>query len=191
MALAVRANDRVAVELPAKAEAGLLAERLRTAGGATKIGSEFLAIDWSKEGRTGDAQQGRKLFGALGCIKCHAIAADQAGGGGPSLTDAGRRFTPVALVESILTPDRQVANDYRATRLALADGRSLVGLVVKETPTELEILLPDTTRHAIKTAEIEDRRIAPGSPMPAALVRTPGELRDLLSYLLSEHPLPP
>ena len=29
------------------------------------------------------------------------------------------------------------------------------------------------------------------SPMPAGLVRTPAELRDLLAYLLSERPLPP
>jgi len=191
LALDLRAKERVAFELPERADAGLLAERLRSASGAAKIGPEFFAVDWTKEARGGDAERGRKLFGSLGCVKCHAITPDQTGGGAPSLVDAGKRLTPPALVESILIPDRQVADDYRATRLVLADGRSLIGLVVKETAGELELLLPDASRSSIKLAEIESRSLTPNSPMPAALIRTPAELQDLLAYLLLDHPTPP
>jgi putative heme-binding domain-containing protein len=189
--LAVRAKERVTVALPEKAEAGLLAERLRQAGGTAKIGPEFLAVDWMKVARVGDAASGRKLFGSLGCSKCHAVTADQAGGGAPSLADAGKRFTPTALVEAILTPDRQVADDYRSTRLLLADGRTVVGLLVKDARGELELLLPDATRRTIKASDVEDRRTVAGSPMPAGVVKTPSELRDLLAYLRSDHPQPP
>ncbi|HJT79016.1 MAG TPA: c-type cytochrome, partial [Gemmataceae bacterium] len=59
---------------------------------------EFLAVDWQQEVRRGDTAEGRKLFGTLGCVKCHAITAGQKGGGAPSLTEAGKRFTVPYLV---------------------------------------------------------------------------------------------
>jgi hypothetical protein len=43
----------------------------------------------------------------------------------------------------------------------------------------------------IKVADIEEREPVRTSPMPASLVKTPDELRDLLAYLLSDHPSPP
>jgi putative heme-binding domain-containing protein len=189
LALAVRAKERVTPEAPERADGGLLTERLK-AGGA-KVGQEFLQVDWAREARSGDAERGRKLFGSLGCARCHAITPDQAGGGAPSLADVGRRFTPAYLVESILTPDWQVAAEFRATLLVMGDGRLLSGLVVHETASELELLLPDTSRRVVKTANVEERKLSASSPMPSGLVRTPGELRDLLTYLLSDRPAPP
>ncbi|MDB5313627.1 MAG: Xylose isomerase-like barrel [Gemmataceae bacterium] len=191
LVLSVRARGGVSASLPEKADGALLAERLKNAKGAAAIPPEFLKIDWTMEGRKGDAERGRKLFGSLGCAKCHAVTADQAGGGAPSLTEAGKRFTPAHLAESVLLPDRLVAEEFRGTRVAMADGRVLTGLVVRESATEIELLLPDTTRTVLKVAEIEERKPVATSPMPVGLVRTPAELQDLLTYLLSDHPLPP
>src|SRR5262249_13379625 len=132
-----------------------------------------------------------KLFGTLGCAKCHAITADQTGGGAPSLTEAAKRFTPAHLVESILTPDRLVAEEFRATSIQTVDGVALSGLVVKEGGGEIEILLPDTTRRFIKVVDIESRKAVAASPMPSGVVKTVAELRDILTYLLSENPQPP
>jgi len=39
-----------------------------------------------------------------------------------------------------------VAEEFRASRIVTLDSQVLVGLVVKESPTEIEVLLPDTTR---------------------------------------------
>jgi len=189
LSLGVRAKERVTPEAPEKADGALLAERLK-AGGA-KVGPEFLTLSWDKEARTGDAERGRKLFGSLGCARCHAITPDQAGGGAPSLADVGRRFTPAHLVESILTPDKQVAAEFRTTVLMTTNGQVLSGLLVRETATELELLLPDTSHRVVKTANVEERRLSASSPMPSGLVRTPAELRDLLTYLLSDRPAPP
>ncbi|OWK46501.1 LamG-like jellyroll fold domain-containing protein [Fimbriiglobus ruber] len=189
LVLAVRAKERVTPQAPEKADGTLLADRLKSGGAA--IGREFLDVDWIKEAKTGDAERGRKLFGSLGCAKCHAITPDQAGGGAPSLADAGRRFTATYLVESILTPDKQVAQEFRASKVVTVDGQVLTGLVVRESPTEVELLLPDTSRRIIKTADVEERKASPSSPMPAGLVRTPAELRDLLTYLSSDRPAPP
>jgi putative heme-binding domain-containing protein len=189
VSLAVRARERVTAEAPEREDGALLAERLKAGGAA--VDPEFLKIDWQKEARSGDPERGRKLFGSLGCARCHAITPDQAGGGAPSLTDVGKRFTPAYLVESILTPDKQVADEFRATTLVTKRGQLLSGLVVRETATELELLLPDTSHRVVPIADVEERKLSATSPMPSGLIKTPDELRDLLTYLLSDHPLPP
>jgi putative heme-binding domain-containing protein len=189
IALNLRAKERVTPEAPEKTDGSLLAERLRSSG--AKVGAEFLTVEWNKKARMGDAERGRKLFGSLGCAKCHAITPDQAGGGAPSLADVGRRFTPAYLVESILTPDKQVAEEFRATTINTLGGQILSGLVVRESPDELELLLPDTTRKIVRVADIEERKRSLTSPMPTGLVKTPLELIDLLTYMLGDRPTPP
>jgi putative heme-binding domain-containing protein len=186
----VRARETVSLTLPEKTDSSTLAERLKEAKN-TPISPEFLKIDWATEGKKGSAERGRKLFGTLGCVKCHAITSDQAGGGAPSLAEAGKRFTPAHLAESVLLPDRLVAEEFRATRITTTDEQSLLGLVVRESPTEIELLLPDTTRRVVKLTDIATRKQVAASPMPAGLVKTPDELRDLITYLLSDNPLPP
>jgi putative heme-binding domain-containing protein len=189
--ISIRAKGAVSVLLPEKSDGTSLAERLKTATGATAIPPEFLKIDWSMEAKKGNAANGRKLFGTLGCVKCHAITADQAGGGAPSLTEAGKRFTPSHLVESILIPDRLVAEEFRASRIVTMDGVVLIGLIVKESAKEIEVLLSDTTRKVLKPVDVESRKIVATSPMPSGVVKTTDELRDLLTYLLSDNPQPP
>ena len=189
--LRFRARDGVAAALPEKIDSLLLTLRLKEARGAEAVGPEFLAVDWAREVTRGDAARGRRLFGTLGCAKCHAVAADQKGGGAPGLADARKRFTVPYLVESVLLPSKQVADPFRATTLVTAKGAAHTGLVVNETPDSLEILLPDATRRTLRKADIETREVSAVSPMPAGLVKTPTELRDLLAYLLGDNPAPP
>jgi putative heme-binding domain-containing protein len=186
-----RCRERVVASLPEKLDSALLAERLKAAGGPEKIGPEFLAVDWAREVAQGDAVQGRRLFGSLGCIKCHAIPADQRGNGAPSLAEARKRFTVPYLVESILLPSKQVAENFRASVLVTTRGQTLTGLVVSETADDLELLLPDATRQRLRKKDVEERKPTNLSPMPAGLVKTPRELRDLLAYLLADNPTPP
>ncbi len=194
LALAVRAQQAVKLTLPDKLDASLLVERLRAAnqaGTSAAVPAEFASIDWTRETKQGNADQGRRLFGSLGCVKCHAIVASQKSGGGPSLTDARKRFTVPHVVESVLLPSRQIADAFRATTLVLDDGTIATGLVVAETGAQLELLLPDATRRTIPLGRIEERKFADISPMPMGIVKTPAELRDLVAYLLSENPQPP
>jgi hypothetical protein len=62
---------------------------------------------------------------------------------------------------------------------------------VGETADHVELLLADASRRVIPAKEVEGRTQSSVSPMPAGLVRTPEELRDLLAYLLSDGPAPP
>lgn len=190
-AITVQARGEAAAVLPEKLDASLLAERLKSGGGAERIAEEFLEIDWPQAVGQGDAAQGRKLFGTLGCVKCHAISPDQKGGGAPSLVEVKKRFTVPYLVESVLLPSKQVAEPFKAAVIVTDDGQIVTGLVVNESQAELELLLADATRKTIAKNAIEERSVAAISPMPGGIVKTPAELRDLLAYLLSDNPTPP
>ena len=58
-------------------------------------------------------------------------------------------------------------------------------LVLAEDDDNVEVLLPDATRRRIRKDTIEVRRRQDISPMPAGVVKTPDELRDVLAYLLA------
>lgn len=194
VSFAVQARGEVTAALADKLDSALLAQRLREAssvGGIETMSLEFAAADWQIESRQGDAARGRLLFGTLGCARCHAITSDQKAGGAPSLAEAWRRFTVPQLVESILLPSKQIAAPFRGTTLVTSEGLVLSGLVVGETADSLELLLPDGSRRTMALASLEDRQPATLSPMPSGLVKTLTELRDLLSYLLLEQPVPP
>jgi putative heme-binding domain-containing protein len=189
----LQAARKITATLPERLDSNLLAERLRTASrsDSSSVPREFVDVNWSERVKGGDALQGRRLFGTLGCVKCHAITADQKGGGGPSLTEARRRFTMLHLVESVLLPSKQIAEAFRATSVVTTAGKVFTGLVVTDEADRIELLLPDATRKSILKSEIDEQSRTDTSPMPEGLVKTVVELQDLLAYLLSENPLPP
>src|SRR5690606_29122738 len=128
-----------------------LAERLKDSAGAEKVAAEFLKLDWEAAAKKGNAARGAKLFSAegMGCAKCHAVRNDVDVQGGPSLAEAGRRFTVTHLVESILLPSKQVSPVFRATQIVTVDGKSRIGLQLGETGDKVEVLLPDGKRVSI------------------------------------------
>ncbi len=180
----------VRFSLPEKPDGLSLAERLKSqpaTGSQSTIDPRFIQYDWSTEVTKGDPARGRKLFGAesLGCIKCHAATPTQAGGGGPSLTDAGKRFTVSYLVESVLTPSKVISPVFRSTLITTHEGKVISGLVVSESSEKVELLLPDTKRMTIEKSQIDERKFGDISAMPVGLVKTPEELRDVIAYLMS------
>ncbi len=189
--LLLRAPERVTATMPERLGLATLAERLKAGNAAGEaIPQVFLAVDWSQAVENGDPGRGRKLFGpdGLGCAKCHAITDTLAVDGGPSLAGARDRFTTAHIVESILLPGKQVAPIFRSTSIATGDGQIVTGLVVNETDSSVELLLSDATRRSIERDDIEVRKEQDTSPMPAGLVRSPDELRDLLAYILGTMP---
>ncbi|MBL8826207.1 MAG: ThuA domain-containing protein [Planctomycetaceae bacterium] len=190
----IRALQPVDVSVPDKLSSAELATRLREAmklGGAAVNVEAFAKVNWPEAITAGDAGNGRKLFASLGCAKCHAITSDQRVVGAPSLAEAKRRFQIPHVVESVLAPSKQVAEAFRATQVVTTDGLILSGLIVGESGETVELLLPDASRRTLNKQEIDTREKTQLSPMPVGLVKTPDELRDLLAYLLSDHPTPP
>lgn len=179
----------VQVTLPEQLDASGLAKRLQAAAadGQAKIGPGFLDVDWVRGVKQGNVARGRRLFSmdGIGCAKCHAAAGLAAVPGAPSLVGSGRRFTVPYLVESILLPDRKISPVFRSTVIATSDGKVHTGLVLGETGTIVTLLTREAKRIEIKKGEIEDRKRQNVSAMPAGLVKTPQELKDLLAFLLA------
>ncbi len=186
-----RSLSPVVAVAPDKVENTSLAERLKAAAAgdasAARIAPEFLTVDWQAAAKTGNAENGKKLFAAtgLGCAKCHSATAETSINAGPSLADAAKRFTVAHLVESILLPNKQISPVFKATLIVTTEGRQHIGLVTGETAEKIELIQIDAVPVTIPIKAVDTRKLQDQSPMPPGLVKTTEELRDLLAFLLA------
>jgi putative heme-binding domain-containing protein len=119
------------------------------------------------------------------CANCHRVAG-KGGKVGPELDGIGVRGLD-RLLEDILLPSRNVDQAFRASTIALADGKSVTGLLLRE---EGEVLvIADETGKEIRIAKttIDEQRVMRVSPMPANIAEQlgDGDFYDLISYLLT------
>jgi putative membrane-bound dehydrogenase-like protein len=151
----------------------------------------------------GDPDAGRRIFfhAKLGqCGTCHR----HRGRGavvGPDLTLVGRQTDRAGILRSILEPDRDVAPQYRAHVLQLADGTAFTGILLRSSSVEVYRDLTGRERR-FTPEEIDDVTELRTSVMPAglALTLTDRELRDVLltaaepsmaaDFTLPGHPWP-
>jgi quinoprotein glucose dehydrogenase len=134
----------------------------------------------------GDADRGRKIFrehAAAECLRCHKI--DGNGGEvGPEVTGIGKRQSREYILESIVTPDKQIAQGFDTVVLALGDGTVVTGIVKGEDAKELRLITAEGKLVNVPKAEIEERRRGI-SAMPEDTIKklTKSELRDLVEFL--------
>ena len=138
----------------------------------------------------GNPGRGRDVFlnaEKSSCIRCHRMG-PEGGRIGPDLSDIGRRFSRIHLIESILEPSRTVAPSYSSISVALSSGQVLSGVRVSET-NDLLVLGDDKGKlHSIPKADIDDIAERKQSTMPEGLEKklTDREFVDLLSFLESQ-----
>ncbi len=133
----------------------------------------------------GDAARGRALFaGAATCSKCHVV--NGAGKAvGPDLSEIGSKLARPALYEAILAPSAAISHNYETWTAILADGRSVTGLLVSQSPAEAIVRGADGIDVAFASADIEELVKQPVSLMPAdiAAALTAQELSDVVAWL--------
>mgnify|MGYP003574961326 CR=1 FL=1 len=140
----------------------------------------------------GNSDDGRKIFferAEAACVRCHTIAGqggEGAEGGqvGPELTRLGATKDRVYLLESILFPNKHIAEGFQSVLVTTKDGISFAGLVKSETDSELVLNSPEDGIVTLKKAEITSRE--PGlSSMPEgmAALLSRRDLRDLVEFL--------
>lgn len=144
-----------------------------------------------------DFEQGKNLFAAAQCYKCHRVGV-QGGILGPDLTGAGRRFTPKDLLVSTIEPSKEISDQYGATQFLTDDGQVVVGRVINMNGKNLSVLtnmLDPSALTGLNRDNIEEARPATTSMMPSGLLDTftKEEIIQLMAYLRaggqSEHPL--
>ena len=185
LTLAVRSLESVYVTVPEPEDQEFASRLASAASGDVDVPKSFLSVDWNTESDDGDPERGSRLFVSIGCSKCHAVSNDSAVGGGPSLAESRKRFTPAYIAESVLLPSKLVSPAFKSSTMVTADGQVIDGLVVRETPDQVEVVLSDGKRRTVATKAIVRRLENKLSIMPAGLVKQPQELKDLLSYLLA------
>jgi putative heme-binding domain-containing protein len=130
---------------------------------------------------------GRELFRTASCVSCHKLG-DAGNAFGPELAKLDAQMTPLEITRHILEPSLRIEEKYRSVTVQTDDGRTLTGLVVAETPTELAIVENPVARAEpvrIPKASIEARKASPVSIMPKGLLDklSRDEVLDLVAYV--------
>jgi len=139
------------------------------------------------EGPADPAAGERVFFHSKGpaCYRCHQV--DGRGGrAGPDLSTLAAGTDRSRLVDSVLTPSKEIAPQFVAWSVAKTDGTVFTGILLDQSP-EGTLIFADAQGRliAVKADEIAERKPQTTSIMPDNLARlmTLQEFRDLLAYL--------
>jgi putative heme-binding domain-containing protein len=143
--------------------------------------------------RDGDPARGANVFHArqLACTQCHVVGEGRSPLG-PNLAampeGVSREPLVAHLVSAVLEPSAVVRPAYRGVTIVSDEGKSVTGLVARETADEIVILdaAAGGREIAIPTAAIEERVPASVSLMPAGLANLLTDRQqflDLIAYL--------
>lgn len=136
----------------------------------------------------GNAATGERIFfhpEGPRCYVCHRVGG-RGGNIGPDLTTIGAVLSTEKLVDSILTPSREIAPQYANWLIATRDGKVHSGVIVEEGPHSTVTLADNQGKlTVIPRTQIDERRALPGSIMPDNLTSllTPQDWIDLIAYL--------
>ena len=141
----------------------------------------------------GNALRGRSIFTdktATECLRCHKARTwnGEIPGGevGPELSGIGARQNRTYLLESIVDPNKQIAQGFESVVLATSDGKVITGVLRGEDDKEVRLITAEGQPVTVAKGSIEERKRGP-SAMPADLVQklSKTELRDLVEFLAS------
>ena len=136
-----------------------------------------------------DAAAGERVFfhtKGPGCYRCHQVQG-RGSRAGPDLTTLASGIDRRRLIESIVSPSKEIAPQFVAYAVARNDGTVFNGILLEQSP-EGELIFADPEGHRIqvKSGDIAERKPQTISIMPEDLARTmtKQEMRDLLAFLL-------
>jgi quinoprotein glucose dehydrogenase len=141
----------------------------------------------------GDPRRGSRIFNQkeeVACLRCHKYRGRngqlQGGEVGPELSDIGLRQNSAYILESILSPDKQIAQGFESIVIVTTDGKIVTGVLRGEDDKSIRLITADAKPITVLKENVEERKRGP-SAMPADLAPklTKPELRDLVAFLTS------
>lgn len=134
----------------------------------------------------GDRFRGARIFrekAEVSCLRCHKIRGE-GGEVGPELTGIGAKQPREYLLESIVAPNKQIAEGFETQIVATADGQVVAGVVRSDDDETLTLITAEGRVVAIPKADVEERTRGE-SAMPGDLMEhmSKSELRDLIEFL--------
>jgi putative membrane-bound dehydrogenase-like protein len=136
--------------------------------------------------KPGDIRRGQLVFNnaKTQCIACHKVG--YVGGTiGPDLTTIGRIRTERDLLESIVFPSASFVRSYEPVRVVTTDERTFNGILKKDAPDEIIIIVAADKEERVARADIASISPSSVSLMPSGLDQqlTPQDLADLVAFL--------
>ena len=130
----------------------------------------------------GDAARGKAVFKKV-CSACHRLENVGTAVGADLKAIRNRGLSAVLL--NVLDPNREVKPRFLAYVVVLQNGKSVTGMIEKETANSLTIRRPDVTQAEIRRADIDELSSTGLSFMPEGLEKQINQkaMADLLSYL--------
>jgi quinoprotein glucose dehydrogenase len=172
--------------LEAAATKAALKDKVAQARSSEKADDPVAAYRDALEG--GDVESGRRIFyekAEASCAKCHKV---QGRGGevGPVLDTIGGQKTRDYILESIVLPNKEIAQGFAQTVFLLQSDAVETGRVEKEDDRQVVLLLADGNRKTIAKSDIKARKVGL-SAMPEDEIKhlTKRELRDVVEFLAS------
>ena len=137
-----------------------------------------------------DYERGKRMFREALCVRCHRVGFEGAAVG-PDLTSVSRRFSRRDILESILTPSKVVAEQYRLAKIITTDGNTLTGQIIPSRDYRSPVLqlatkpLEPYQVTEIPKNQIESFAISQTSVMPTDLLNsfTKEDILELLAWL--------
>lgn len=137
----------------------------------------------------GNFEAGRRLFeGKAACANCHQLRGKGVRVGADLGNLVHRDYASV--LRDIREPNATLNPDAIGYTVVMTDGRTLTGTRLGETADELQLAIPGGMPAVLKKAEIEEIVPLKLSLMPGEIDKllSAEELRDLMTYLLTEPP---
>ena len=134
----------------------------------------------------GDPDRGRALYAGKGdCARCHRING-QGSRLAPDLSDVGATRTAGLLESALLDPTGSMFPINRPVEIVTSDGTTYTGRRINEDTYTVQILDQDEQLRSFEKADLQEFTVLTESTMPAyGNLLTPGEISDLVAYLLS------
>lgn len=135
----------------------------------------------------GNWTNGKALFfGKAACATCHQIR-NEGHVVGPDLSNLIHRDY-ASVLRDIREPDATINPDAVAYTIKLRDGTEVIGVRSSETDSQLNMVAGGGVVTTLNKADITSREANTSSLMPTGLLDgfTAGELKDLMTFLLTE-----
>jgi len=137
----------------------------------------------------GSEEAGRRVFlenPVASCTRCHRIG-DVGSDIGPSMDGIGARLTREQLVESIVFPNRSIAEGFETVVVTTNDEEVHAGILKTESDDELILNTVDQGAIRISKGDIQSRDTGlSGMPEGFVDILSKQDIRDLVEYLFAK-----
>jgi quinoprotein glucose dehydrogenase len=155
---------------------------------ASRPKTDHLA-EWRESLAGGDADRGKNVFWdkqEVACLRCHKVG-EEGGEVGPNLSDIGKRQNREYILESIVLPNKQIAQGFETVVVTMTNGKIYAGVLRHEDTNALTVVTAEGSTLHLPKNQI-DTRDRGDSAMPADVMKylSKSELRDLVEYLVGQ-----